>query len=112
AHPEWGSVVIVNPIHCEKIGVDACGFFRSNAHAHYALNHQALPPSAYPKSMRVAADCWAARNADPAEVYAAYLFLSDENRDAGIPITGDPLERAEVIRDCATKAGNWRVAAK
>lgn len=100
------SLVIYNPELCRKIG-DACGFFRSQAYAHSALNHEILPPASYPDSLEAEADCYAARNAGGDEVLAAVQLLSDENRSPDIPITGDPGQRAQRIRDCAEVAGNW-----
>lgn len=100
------SKVVYNPVLCEKVG-DACGFFRSHAYAHLVLNHELLPPGSYPDSLEAEADCFAARNADPEEVLAAFRLLTDENRNPDIPITGDPAQRAQSIRDCAVKAGNW-----
>lgn len=106
ASPNEGSVVVYNPNHCRAIGV-ACGFFRSQAHAHAMLNHQILSPSSYSDSYVRQADCWAARNADPLEVKGAVEFLRNENRDPEIRIVGNPLQRAKQIQACAERAGNW-----
>lgn len=106
ADPRFGSVVVYNSELCKQIG-DACGFFRTHAHAHSSLSHQILPPGGYPDSLEAEADCWAARNAEPGEVTAAVQLLSDENRDPDIPIIGNASERAERIRDCAIESRNW-----
>lgn len=107
-HPEYGTAVIYNTNYCETIGDAACGFFRAQAHAHSDLNHQILPPEHYPTSQILEADCWAARNAKPVEVKAAYDFLSNEARDPDIPVIGEPTKRADNIRRCAQAAGNWQ----
>ena|GEM_PF-6718421 len=54
-----------------------------------------------------AADCWLAKNGKPEEVYATVELLLDENRNPNVNITGDPALRAEKIRACVEKAGNW-----
>ena len=107
-HPEYGTAVIYNTRYCETIGAAACGFFRAQAHAHSDLNHQILPPDHYPESQIAEADCWAARNATLAEVRAAYDFLSNKDRDPDIPVVGDPITRADNIRQCAQAADNWK----
>ena len=107
-HPKYGTAVIYNTDYCKTIGGDACGFFRAQAHAHSDLNHPILPPDHYPASQIAAADCWAARNATPAEVTAAYDFLSNEDREPAIPVVGDPVKRADNIRQCALAADNWK----
>lgn len=95
------TAVVYNSEICRQIGA-ACGFFRSHAYAHDVLNHQVLPPDHYPDSFEKAADCWAARHADPVEVDAAIALLSDKDRYQGLPITGNLNTRAEYIRACAT----------
>ncbi len=106
ADPQWGSAVIYNPVMCKEIGA-ACGFFRTHAFAHAHRNHILLPPEAYPATLEAEADCWAAKNGKPDEVYAAVQLLLDENRNPDLNITGNPLERAEKVRACAEQAGNW-----
>lgn len=46
-HPQYGAVIIYNPIICQKIGA-ACGFFRAHEYGHVALGHQFMHPGAYP----------------------------------------------------------------
>lgn len=100
------SVVIYNSEICREIG-DACGFFRSHAYAHLALNHQPfLPPDHYPTAMEDEADCWAAGNADPEEVTAAVELLRNDAAIRDLPITGNPARRADHIEQCASQAGN------
>ena len=106
ADPNWGSVVIYNPVTCKQIGA-ACGFFRTHAHAHAMRNHLLLRPEAYPYTLEDEADCWAAKNGKSNETYAAVQFFLDEDRDPEIKITGEPLRRAEKIKACAIKAGKW-----
>ncbi len=105
-NPNGSTIVIYNPDTCKKIGT-ACGFFIEHAGAHAHRNHLLLPPEAYPITLEDEADCWAAKNGRPKEVYAAVQLLLDDNRDPNLNITGDPAQRAEKIRACAEKAGNW-----
>ena len=106
ADPHWGAAVLYNPDTCEEIGA-ACGFFKEHAYAHAHRNHILLPPEAYPATLEAEADCWAAKNGNPKEVYAAVQLLLDDNLNPNLNITGDPAQRAEKIRACAEKAGNW-----
>ena len=106
ADPHWGAAVLYNPDICKKIGV-ACGFFKEHAYAHAHRNHIILPPEAYPATLEAEADCWAAKNGNPKEVYAAVQLLLDDNLSPNLNITGNPAERAQKIRACAEKAGNW-----
>jgi len=105
AHPR-GYAVLYNPDTCKEIGA-ACGFFIEHAGAHPHLNHILLPPEAYPLTLEDEADCWAAKYGRPHEVYAAVQLLLDDNRNPNLNIIGDPDQRAEKIRACAEKAGNW-----
>ncbi len=105
-NPNGSTIVIYNPDTCKIIGT-ACGFFIEHAGAHAHRNHLLLPPEAYPITLEDEADCWAAKNGRPKEVYAAVQLLLDDNRDTNLNITGDPAQRAEKIRACAEKAGNW-----
>jgi len=106
ADPHWGAAVLYNPGTCKEIGA-ACGFFKEHAYAHAHRNHILLPPEAYPATLEAEADCWAAKNGNPKEVYAAVQLLLDDNLNPNLNITGDPAQRAEKIRACAEKAGNW-----
>ena len=106
-NPNESTIVIYNPDTCKEIGV-ACCFFIEHAGAHAHRNHILLPPEAYPTMLEDEADCWAAKNGNPKEVYAAVQLLDDNpNLDLDLNITGDPARRAEKIRACAEKAGNW-----
>jgi len=104
-NPNETTIVIYNPDTCKEIGA-ACGFFIEHAGAHPHRNHILLPPEAYPLTLEDEADCWAAKNGRPHEVYAAVQLL-DDNPNLDLNITGDPAQRAEKIRACAEKAGNW-----
>ena len=106
ADPHWGAAVLYNPDTCKEIGA-ACGFFKEHAYAHAHRNHILLPPEAYPTTLEDEADCWAAKNGNPKEVYAAVQLLLDDNLNPNLNITGDPAQRAEKIHACAEKAGNW-----
>ncbi len=104
-NPNGTTIVIYNPDTCKEIGA-ACGFFIEHAGAHAHRNHILLPPKAYPAMLEDEADCWAAKYGRPEEVYAAVQLL-DDNPNLDLNITGDPAQRAEKIRACAEKAGNW-----
>lgn len=104
AHPEFGTSVVYNPEHCEKIG-KACEFFLSQTYAHNVYYDTPLPPNVYPKMLEDRADCWAARYVKPESVLAAYHLLTQGSGD--VPITGDPVDRAENIKNCAIKYNNW-----
>lgn len=106
AQPNRGAIVIYNPDICKEIGI-ACGFFIEHASVHAHLNHIILPPEAYPAMLEAEADCWVAKNSDPKEVYAAVQLLLDDNHIPNLNTKGDPAQRAEKIRACAEKAGNW-----
>ena len=101
-----GAMVIYNPDTCKEIDT-ACGFFIEHASAHAYLNHLLLLPDAYTAISEAQADCWAAKNGKPREVYTAVQLLLDDNRNLNLNITGDPTLRAEKIRACAEQAGNW-----
>ncbi len=105
-NPNETTIVIYNPDTCKEIGA-ACGFFIEHAGAHAHLNHHLLPPEAYAAPTEAKADCWAAKNGRPKEVYAAVQLLLDDNRNPNLNITGDPAQRAEKIRACAEKSSNW-----
>jgi len=105
-NPNETTIVIYNPDTCKEIGA-ACGFFIEHAGAHAHRNHVLLPPDAYPAMLEAEADCWAAKNGRPNEVYAAVQLLLDHNLNPNLYITGDPVQRAEKIRACAEKSGNW-----
>jgi hypothetical protein len=97
--------VIYNSRICKEIG-DACIFFREHADAHDTLNHPLYDPEYYTQLQEDQADCYAARVSKPKEVRAA-VELMESDEAANYPITGNPLERAKLIRDCAIKRGNW-----
>jgi len=105
-NPNETTIVIYNPDTCKEIGA-ACGFFIEHAGAHAHRNHILLPPDAYPATLEAEADCWAAKNGKSKEVYAAVQLFLNENRNPNLNLTGDPAQRAENIRACAEKSGNW-----
>ncbi len=105
-NPNETTIVIYNPDTCKEIGA-ACGFFIEHAGAHAHRNHILLPPEAYPATLEAEADCWAAKNGKSKEVYAAVQLFLNENRNPNLNLTGDPAQRAENIRACAEKSGNW-----
>ena len=42
-HPQYGAVIIYNPIICQQIG-PACGFFRTHEYGHVVHNHHFMHP--------------------------------------------------------------------
>ena len=100
-----GYDVVYNSKICEEIGA-ACMFFREHADAHETLNHPLYDPEYYTEIQEDQADCYAARVSKPKEVRAA-VELMESDEAANYPITGDPLQRAKLIRECAIKRGNW-----
>jgi hypothetical protein len=105
--PDFSFMVIYNPDYCKKIG-EGCGFFRLHAYAHYKLNHNLFPePKYYSNFDQNQADCYAAKNGNPIEVTAAARFLADASLHNGVPIHGDPAERATLIEKCAKENNRW-----
>ena len=104
--PRFGAVIIYNPIICRQIG-RACGFFRAHEYGHIALGHQYMDPRAYPARREAQADCWAAENGRPREIYAAVQLFLQGGSSGNWRVYGSPRQRAERVRDCAIDAGNW-----
>ena len=104
--PQYGAVIIYNPIACQQIGA-ACGFFRAHEYGHVVLGHQYLHPSAYPAAREGDADCWAASNGIPQEIYAAYVLFMNGGSSSNWQVYGTPPQRAQHIRACAINAGRW-----
>lgn len=104
ADPQWGHAVIYNPDLCQQIGA-ACAFFRAHEYAHGALNDPLLPPGYYPPSMETRADCWAAKYIKTQEASAALSFFLEIDKYPGIPVSGDPAQRAQTISECAKIQG-------
>jgi hypothetical protein len=101
-----GVAVIYNSKICKEIG-DACMFFREHADAHDTLNHPLYDPEYYTQTQEDQADCYVAKVSKPEEVRAA-VELMESDEAANYPITGDPKQRAKLIRDCAIKHDNWK----
>ena len=107
ADPNWATVVIYNPVTCKQIG-EACGFFRLHAFAHEKLRHGLLgEPDDYPRSQENAADCYAAKYGKPNETYAAYKLFLNKDKSSEWKIHGDPVQRAETVKNCAVETKNW-----
>lgn len=98
--------VILNPVLCQKVG-NACNFFIQHEYAHAFYNDIILPPESYPASLERRADCYAVQNITADEVTAAYKLFTDKEQLKDLPITGDPEQRAAIIKQCAMKQGNW-----
>ncbi len=99
--------IIYNSKICEDIG-NACNFFKNHAYAHSMLRHQIFPnPNFYTQGNQGSADCWAAKYSEAEDSYAAYNLLIDETKTAELPIIGDPLARAEIIKTCSAENDRW-----
>ncbi len=105
-HPTYGAVIIYNPNACAQIGL-ACGFFRAHEYGHVALGHAYLHPAAFPAVREASADCWAAQNGIPAEIFAAYRLFLAGGSSTNWPVYGNPVQRAQRVRFCAMQAGKW-----
>lgn len=106
AHNQYGAVILYNPKICNQIGA-ACGFFRAHEYGHVVLKHQYLNPAAYPAVREAAADCWAATNGIPNEIYSAYQLFMAGNSSSNWKIYGNPQQRAQRVKNCAVSAGKW-----
>lgn len=105
-HPQYGAVIVYNPIICSQIG-PACGFFRAHEYGHIVYSHQFMHPGAYPAAREAQADCWAAANAPPNEVFAAVNLFWTGGSSQNWMVYGNPQQRAIRVRSCAIQAGNW-----
>lgn len=104
--PIYGAVIIYNPNICVRIG-HACGFFRAHEYGHVVLGHAYLDPAAFPAVREASADCWAAQNGNPIEIFAAYqLFLAGGSSTIW-QVYGNPIDRAQRVQFCAMQAGKW-----
>lgn len=104
--PLYGAVIIYTPNACFAIGA-ACGFFRTHEYGHIAMGHQFLQPGAYPARLEAQADCWAAENGVPREIYAAVQLFLAGGSSPNLRVYGNPIQRAERVRSCAIRAGTW-----
>lgn len=104
--PFYGAVIIYNPSICQQIG-PACGFFRAHEVGHVFSGHHLLPPYAYNSQVEFQADCWAASNGIPYEIFAAYQLFLNGGSSANWNIYGSPQQRAERLKYCAQMAGRW-----
>lgn len=105
-HPQYGAVIIYNPVICQQIGY-ACGFFRAHEYGHVALNHQFMHPASYPAQREAQADRWAAFNASPQEILSAYQLFMSGGSSSNWQIYGSPIYRANRLKQFAMQAGRW-----
>lgn len=105
-HPQYGAIIIYNPIICQQIGA-ACGFFRAHEYGHVALGHQFMHPGAYPAQREAQADEWAAANAHPQEILAAYYLFLNGGSSSNWQVYGHPQQRAARLRQFAIQYGRW-----
>lgn len=105
-HHQHGAVIIYNPIICQQIGL-ACGFFRAHEYGHVSMGHQLMHPGVYPAQREAQADAWAAANATPQEVLAAYHLFLNGGSSSNWTVYGNPQQRAQRLRSFAIQANNW-----
>lgn len=105
-HPVYGAVIVYNPHACAQIG-RACGFFRAHEYGHVVLGHAYLHPAAFPAEREASADCWAAQNGNPVEIFAAYQLFLAGGSSTNWRVYGNPIDRAQRVRFCAMQAGKW-----
>ncbi len=100
-----GAVIIYNPILCQQIG-QACEFFRVHEHGHVSLGHQ-FQPGIHPMARERDADQFAAANAHPYAVFAAWQLFMAGGSSANWHTYGTPYQRAHRLCVFAQQAGNW-----
>ncbi|MEM8676360.1 MAG: hypothetical protein AAGF83_21215 [Cyanobacteria bacterium P01_G01_bin.67] len=105
-HPQYGAVIIYNPIICQQIGA-ACNFFRAHEYGHINLGHHLLHTSAYRLEKEAQADCYAAQTANSNDIFAAVQLFLNYQKSFDWRIYGNPIERANRVRTCAIQAGKW-----
>lgn len=90
-------VISYNPILCQRAGPALCEFYRWHEYGHIQLGHTFR--QMWPQARELEADCWAAQNAPPHALRAAYQwFISGGGAS---PIHGFGPQRADRIRRCA-----------
>ena len=97
-HMNGQVVIIYNPNYCNQLGPFVCNFFRAHEYGHVNLEHVLM--GTHPVQAEYEADCWAARNAPPQQVQAAYYhfmnqgFMGDWSHGTGI-------QRGQRVAACA-----------
>lgn len=94
--PNGQPAIIYNPILCQQMGPELCGFYRTHEYCHIHLGHTVR--QIWPQQRELEADCCAARNASDAEVSAAYQWFSSGGGTT--PIHGFGQQRAARIIAC------------
>ena len=90
-------VIVYNPILCQRAGPALCEFYRVHEYGHIALGHAFV--QSWPWRREAEADCWAAQNAPPAAVEAAYQWFSAGG--GATPQHGSGWQRAQRLAQCA-----------
>ena len=101
-----GAVIVYNPIICQQIGAAACDFFRVHEHGHVYLRHQ-FQPFVHPTERERDADRFAAANAYPQAVLAAWYLFRSGGSSSNWHTYGTPFQRAHRLCVFAKQAGNW-----
>ena len=91
-------VIIYNPDYCNMLGPLVCSFFRAHEYGHVNLGHVLM--GTHPAQAEFEADCWAAKNAPPDQVQAAYYHFMNQGY-MGSWIHGTGIQRAQRIAACA-----------
>jgi hypothetical protein len=94
----WGRpIIIYNPNICQQAGPALCEFYKWHEYGHIMMGHTLI--AKWPQIKELEADCWAAKNAPPYALQAAYQwFLSGGGSS---PVHGFGPQRAERIARCA-----------
>jgi hypothetical protein len=101
-----GAVIVYNPVICAQIGAFACGFFRVHEHGHVALKHQ-FQPGIHPVARERDADRFAAFNAQPQQILAAWNLFRLGGSSSNWHTYGTPVQRAIRLCNFAKQSGRW-----
>ncbi len=90
-----------NPQICDRAGLLLCRFYRAHEYGHIAMGH--AYSRTLPQQREAEADCWAAKNAPPAEVREALRWFSRGGGTSWHHGTG--AQRAARVRSCFDARG-------
>ena len=95
-NPDGSPFIVFNPILCQQIGPQLCGFYRNHEYCHIRLGHGLR--AQWPSEMELQADCCAARTSAMGEAAAAYQWFM--NGGGSSPTHGWGWQRAQRIVAC------------
>jgi hypothetical protein len=105
AQSPTGAVIVYNPNICSSIGL-ACVFFKFHEHGHVLHRHH-LIPGIPPMISERDADRFAATNAPPQAVLAAWHLFRNGGSSSNWHTYGSPQARAQRLCRFARQAGKW-----